>query len=63
MVTAYSGNSTEWNTAYELATNVFVASNMTTVERDLLSALNGMIIYNTTTNLFNFYENSSWVTK
>ena len=36
---------------------------MTTTQRDALVAANGMIIYNTTTNVFNFYENGSWVTK
>jgi hypothetical protein len=36
---------------------------MTTTQRDALVAVNGMIIYNTTTNVFNFYENGSWVTK
>lgn len=39
------------------------APNMTTAERDALLATNGMIIYNTTTSAFNFYENGSWVTK
>lgn len=36
---------------------------MTTVARDALTATNGMIIYNSTTNAFNFYENGAWVTK
>ncbi len=36
---------------------------MTTIQRDALTAVNGMIMYNTTTNAFNFYENSSWVIK
>lgn len=37
--------------------------NMTTTQRDALVAVNGMIIHNTTTNVFNFYENGSWVPK
>ena len=41
----------------------FIVPRMTTAERDVLIAVNGMIIYNTTTNQFNFYENGSWVTK
>lgn len=43
---------------------VFLAPNFTTTERDALSGVeNGSIIYNTTTNQFNFYENNAWVTK
>jgi len=44
-------------------TGAFIVPRMTTTERDALSAVNGMIIYNTTTNQFNFYENGAWVTK
>lgn len=36
---------------------------MTTTERDALTPANGMIVYNTTTNAFNFRENGTWVTK
>lgn len=40
-----------------------VTRSYTTVERDALTATNGLIIYNTTDNVFNFYENGNWVTK
>lgn len=33
----------------------------TTIARDALSAANGMIIYNTTDNKFQGYQNSSWI--
>jgi len=33
---------------------------VTTTERDAIKAENGMIVYNTTTNAFNFFENGSW---
>jgi hypothetical protein len=35
--------------------------NMTTTQRDALTAANGMMLYNTTTNTFQFYENGAWV--
>jgi hypothetical protein len=44
-------------------TKALLLSSMTTAERDALTAIDGMIVYNTTTNAFNFYENGSWVTK
>jgi len=34
---------------------------LTTVERDALTAANGMVIYNTTDNKFQGYENGAWV--
>jgi len=36
---------------------------MTTTQRNALTAVNGMVIYNTTTAVFNFYEAGAWVTK
>ena len=44
-------------------TGALIVPRMTTAQRDLLSPVNGMIIYNTTTNQFNFYEAGAWVTK
>jgi hypothetical protein len=43
-------------------TGALLVSRMTTTQRDDLTAVNGMIIYNSTTNAFNFYENGAWVT-
>jgi hypothetical protein len=44
-------------------TGAFIVPRMTTAQRDALTAVNGMIVYNTTANQFNFYENGAWVTK
>jgi hypothetical protein len=44
-------------------TGALIVPRMTTAQRDALTAVNGMIIYNTTTNQFNFRENGAWVTK
>jgi hypothetical protein len=39
----------------------FVAVSKTTTERNALTGQNGMIIYNTTTNRLEFYQNGAWV--
>jgi len=44
-------------------TGALIVPRMTTAQRDSLTAVNGMIIYNTTTNQFNFREDGAWVTK
>lgn len=40
-----------------------IVPRMTTTQRDVLATINGSIIYNTTVDKFNFYENGSWMTK
>jgi len=44
-------------------TGGLIVPRMTTGQRDLLTPVNGMIIYNTSTNQFNFRENGVWVIK
>ncbi len=44
-------------------TGALIVPRMTTAQRNALTAVNGMIIYNTSDNQFNFYENGAWVTK
>ena len=39
-----------------------IVPRMTTTQRDVLANVNGSIIYNTSTNQFNFYEGGAWVT-
>jgi len=44
-------------------TGALLVSRMTTTQRDALTAVDGMIIYNSTTAAFNFREGGAWVTK
>jgi hypothetical protein len=43
--------------------STFTVPRISTSQRDGIAAVNGMIVYNTTTHQFNFYENGAWVTK
>ena len=43
-------------------TGALLLSRLTTTQRDALTAVDGMIIYNSTTTAFNFRENGAWVT-
>ena len=40
--------------------NELLLGSMTTTQRNALTAANGMIIYNSTDNKFQGYENGSW---
>lgn len=40
--------------------DTFCAPQYTTTERNALTAINGMLVYNTTTNKVQVYENGGW---
>lgn len=62
-ITTYFETEVKAGLAVTTTTAAFIVPRMTTTQRDALSGINGMIIYNTTTNAFNFYENGIWATK
>lgn len=41
-------------------TAAFIPTRMTTTQRDALTAVTGMVVYNTTTNKLNFYAAAAW---
>jgi len=54
---------TNSSVAFEIksTTKAFVASRMSSTERNALAAINGMVIYNTTSNHLQVYTNGNWV--
>lgn len=44
-------------------TGALLVPRMTTTQIGVLTAVNGMVVYDSTTDQFKFYENGSWVTK
>jgi len=52
---------TDAQLALNSTTKAFLPPRMTTTQRNALTATNGMVIYNTTNNQLECYENGSWV--
>ena len=66
--TGFDGMSREPDASFEVYGNVKISGaselllgNMTTAQRDALTPANGMMLYNTTDNKFQGYENGAWV--
>ena len=58
------GTTSPQGTLDVVSTNgALIVPRMTTTQRNVLANVNGSIVYNTTTNQFNFYESGAWVTK
>ena len=45
----------------KLTVNIGTSANDSTTQRNALAAVNGMVIYNSTDNKFQGYEDSAWV--
>lgn len=64
IVTTNSGgvsiNSTTGNVWLDSQAGGLILNRLTTTERNALTAINGMLIYNTTLNKFQGYENGAW---
>ncbi len=56
-----AGPTTSTELAVASTTGAFLLPRMTTTQRDALTPLNGMVIYNTTTNVIEARENGAWV--
>jgi len=62
----YDSGTKEWTWTgsrfdFVSTTGALLVPRMTTTQRDAFSGVNGMIIYNTTTNAFNWRANGAWV--
>ncbi|MEE9598021.1 MAG: hypothetical protein V3V96_14705 [Acidiferrobacterales bacterium] len=60
--TAFGSAATSAVLELSSTTGAFLNARMTTTQRNALTAVNGMQIYNITTNAMNFYENGAWLT-
>ena len=54
-------NSPNADSALEVATKPILFPRLTTTERDALTGVNGMVIYNSTDNRFQGYQNGAWI--
>jgi hypothetical protein len=53
-------NPSSTDSAFELTEGALLLSRLSTAQRNLLVPIDGMMIYNITTEAFNFYQNGTW---